>query len=81
MEVSAAAREPSLVGVTMIVNYDDRTMSFNHEQDMMVVLRFMFGNDVCLGPLRENDQDAYRSIYRPGHQPEATVYFDAGEEF
>ena len=65
----------------MIVNYDDRTMRFSCEQDMWPVLKFMFGNDVCLGPLRENDQDAYRSIYRPGKQPEAKVYFDAGEEF
>jgi hypothetical protein len=67
--------------MTMILNYQDRTMKFSHEQEMWVVLRFMFGNDVALSPLRQNDQEAYRKVLPVGKRSEATLYFLPGEEW
>ena len=65
----------------MLLNYQDRTMRFEHEQELMRVLRFMFGHEVGLSALRENDQEAFRYVFAPSQEIVATVYFDPGEEF
>jgi hypothetical protein len=62
----------------MVLSYQDRTMTFNHEQDLMRTLRFMFGQEVALAQLRKNEQDSFRSVFLQGQGVVAVVYFYAG---
>jgi hypothetical protein len=69
----------------MTLEYNGRSMRFNHEQDLFRVLRFMFGCDVNLLPIRTDARNGDTCFVRDVEDEDrdlvAVVRFDLGEEF